>query len=287
MTLSHRHHYIPRFLIDKFADESNSVWVYNKIDGTILKNKKSSKSIFFERDRNNFELNDQVVDNIEKLYGDIDSSIAKVLDSVLSTHTMSGRDLTMLILLATFSKWRVPSADEKFHSDSKSIPLEDLGVKIRPVDPLVLPNEKELDAIKEMEIFREVKRLIFSTQSLLNEESLNEIHKNSFIVSYDEFPALLGDVPIIEKKVDHHYKWDYFIFPLSSSETLICSGGTEKRISHKAFYLQKDLTILHIAKKYVVCKSREHLVRILGIYKTLSDENKTHLLEKFIFEYIK
>lgn len=287
MTISRRHHYIPRFLIDKFADFDNKVWVYNKEEGKILKSKQSSKSIFFEMDRNNFDVNGKTIDNIELMYSAVDNLLSKNLDKVLSTHSMSGRELTMLISLVTLTKWRIPASDEKFINQFKDIPIEQLGLTIRPIDREMEVNEEEVNRIKGMEIVKEVNRLLLSIQPLIREENLDEIHKNCFIVSDDEFPALLGDVPIIESSNSSYETLENFIFPLSSNETLICKRGAEKYVPQKIFHIQKDLTTFHLANKYIICKSKEQLLKIADIYSTLLTENKTHLLTKYVFEFIK
>lgn len=287
MTISRRHHYIPRFLIDKFADIDNKVWVYNKEEGRILKNKQSSKSIFFEIDRNNFDVNGRTIDNLELIYGAVDNLLSKNLEKVLTTQTMTGRELTLLILLVTLTKWRIPASDENFINKFKDIPIEKLGLAIRPVDTTKDVNEDELRRIKDMEIVKEVNRLLLSIQPLLREENLDDIHKNCFIVSDDEFPSLLGDVPLIENQNDSCDTLEDFIFPLSSRETLICKRGSEKYISQKLFYIQRDLTTFHLANKYVVCKSKEQLIKIAEIYSRLQTEKNTHLLIKYLFEFIK
>lgn len=287
MAISRRHHYIPRFLIDNFADIDNKVWVYNKEEGKILKNKQSSKSIFFEMDRNNFDVNGKTIDNIELMYSEVDNLLSKNLDKVLSTHAMTGRELTLLILLVTLTKWRIPASDEKFIKNFKDIPIEQLGLKIRPIDKGMKANEEDIKRIKEMEIVKEVNRLLLSIQPLIREDNLDEIHKNCFIVSEDEFPSLLGDVPIIENPNNSYETLEDFIFPLSSIETLICKRGAEKYVSQKIFHIQKDLTTFHLANKYVICKSKEQLLKIADIYSTLLTEKKTHLLTKYVFEFIK
>lgn len=287
MAISRRHHYIPRFLIDNFADIDNKVWVYNKEKGEILKNKQSSKSIFFEMDRNNFDVNGKTSDNIELMYSEVDNLLSKNLDKVLSTYAMTGRELTLLILLVTLTKWRIPASDEKFIKNYKDILIEQLGLKIRPVDKGMKANEEDIKRIKEMEIVKEVNRLLLSIQPLIREDNLDEIHKNCFIVSDDEFPSLLGDVPIIENPNNSYETLEDFIFPLSSNETLICKRGAEKYVSQKIFHIQKDLTTFHLANKYVICKSKEQLLKIADIYSTLLTEKKTHLLTKYVFEFIK
>mgnify|MGYP002777104071 CR=1 FL=1 len=253
----------------------------------ILKSKQSSKSIFFEMGRNNFDVNGETVDNIELLYSEIDNLLSKYLDKVLSTHSMTGRELTMIILLVTLTKWRIPASDEKFRKRFRDIPIEQLGLALRPVDKEMEVKEEDVKRIKEMEITKEVNRLLLSIQPLLREQNLDEIHKNCFIVSDDEFPSLLGDMPIIERPNDSYETLEDFIFPLSSNETLICKRGAQKHISQKIFHIQKDLTTFHLANKYVVCKSKEQLLKIAEIYSTLLADNKTHLLTNYVFEFIK
>ncbi|MBC3540414.1 DUF4238 domain-containing protein [Rufibacter sediminis] len=284
MAISNRHHYIPRFLIDKFTDSDKKVWVYNKIEGRIQKNKQSSKSIFFEMGRNNFDINGEKADNIEQLYGEVDNLLSKNLEKVLSTHSMSGRELTLLILLVSLTKWRIPSSDERFKSQFQDIPSEQLGLAIRPIGKTE-SDEEALKKIKEMDFIKEVNRLLLPIQPLLREENLNEIHKNCFIVSHEDFPSLLGDTPIIESLNTSYETLGNFIFPLSKNETLVCKRGTSKKNPQTVFYIQKDLTMFHLAQKYVVCKSKEHLLNIARIHQTLLQENKAHLLTKYIFNF--
>ena len=287
MKISRRHHYIPRFLIDKFADSDNKVWVYNKVEGRILKNKQSSKSVFFEMDRNNFDVNGKTIDNIELIYGEVDNLLSRNLHKVLSTQNMTARELTMLILLVSITKWRVPASDQLFVEKFKNIPIEHLGLKIKPINKEMKVILEDFNRIKEMEIVKEINRLLISIQPLIVGVNLDEIHNNCFIVSNSEFPSLLGDVPIIENQNDSYETLEDFIFPLSSNETLICKRNAEKDIYNKLFYIQKDLTIFHLANKFVICKSKEHLEKIAEIYSTLKTENKTDLLIKYVFEFIK
>ena len=286
METSDRHHYIPRFLIKNFSDSDNKLWVYNKEERRILKNKQSPKSIFFEWGRNTFNINGKPSDNIEKIYGALDDLYAKTLDRILKTQTMAGSELTLMISLVSLIKWRIPKADDIFNN-LKDIPIENLGADILPVDKNVKVDNNEINRIKDMEIVKETKRLLLSIQPLLKEDVLDEIHKNCFIVSFDEFPALLGDCPIIESPNSGFETLENFIFPLSTNDTLICKRGAEKSISQKLFYIQKDLTVFHLSNKYVACKNREQLEKIAEIYLRLEKENKTNLLTKYVFEFIK
>jgi hypothetical protein len=129
---------------------------------------------------------------------------------------------------------------------------------------------------------------LFPIQPIGNEALLSETHRNCFLVKFDEFPTVIGDCPIIESSEPSGFEnLGDFIFPLSSNTTLICKRNAEKYISNKLFYIQRDLTIFHLANQYVACKSREHLINMVQIYAQVKSENKTSLLAKYIFEFIR
>ncbi len=286
MELSKRHHYIPRFLIKNFANENNMLWVYNKEQKRVLKTQQSPKAIFFEWDRNLFDVNGMPGDNIEKMYADVDDLLSKILDKILATQSMTGHELTWMIFLVGLMKWRIPKVDILFKELIKDIPIADLGLKMRPVDPGVKTDTEVEKRIENLDIVKETKRLLLAVQPLINDNILSEIHKNCFILSDNQFPGLLGDCPIIEAPNEGFHVLENFIFPLSSNDTLICKRGCSKNISSKLFYIQKDLTIFHLSERYVACKDRNHLEKVVNIYTTLVNENKVHLLPKYIFEFI-
>jgi len=131
--LSKRHHYIPKFLIKNFSDSDEMLWVYNKTEKRIKKNRQSPKAIFFELGRNLFDVNGEQVDNIEKMYGEVDDLLSKTLEKILLTNTMSGRDLTLMIYFASLMKWRIPKADINAMNLIRDIPIENLGLAVRPL----------------------------------------------------------------------------------------------------------------------------------------------------------
>jgi hypothetical protein len=179
--LSHRHHYIPRFLIKNFSDHNNMLWVYNKQERKIINNQQSPKAIFFEWDRNLFDINGKPGDNVEKMYGEVDDLLSKTLEKILATHKMTGRELTLMIYLVSLMKWRIPKVDEHARDLVKDMLIEHLGIAIRPVNPSEKADSEALKKIYEMDIVNETKRLLLSIQPLLNSDLLDEIHRNCFI----------------------------------------------------------------------------------------------------------
>lgn len=123
MEQSSRHHYIPRFLIKNFADDKNMLWVYNKEQKRIVKTQRSPKAIFFEWDRNLFDVNGTLADNIEKMYADVDDMLSKTLDKILSTHLITGSELTWMIFLVGLMKWRIPKTNIFFKELTNNTPI--------------------------------------------------------------------------------------------------------------------------------------------------------------------
>lgn len=284
--LSKRHHYIPRFLIKNFGNSENKLWVYNKMEKRFLKTPQSPKAIFFEMNRNTFDINGNPGDNIEKIYADVDDLLAKTLDKILSTHVMTGKEQSLMIFLVSLMKWRIPKADILFGKLSMDIPIEDLGIAFRPVDPSMNADVESINKIYDLDVVKELKRLLLSVQPLLRQDNFDETHKSCFIMTHDQIPALLGDCPLIETPNTGFENLENFIFPLSSTDTLICKKGSQQFITSPIFFFQKDLAIFHLSEKYVACKSRDHLKKIINTYYVLENEGKAHLTTGLIFEYI-
>ncbi|MGX5683140.1 DUF4238 domain-containing protein [Chryseobacterium cucumeris] len=283
---SKRHHYIPKFLSKNFSDENNMLWVYNKESKRIISKMQSPKAIFFEDGRNLFDINGNKGDNIERMYEEVDTLLSKTLTKILKSQQMSGRELTWMIYLANLTKWRVPKVDDIAKNLVKDIPIEQLGLAIRPIDSSKEITQEVINNLNKKEIIQETKRILLSIQPISNEESLDEIHKNCFITFYDKFPSLIGDCPIIEEDNLNYKTMGNFIFPLSDSATLVCKKDAKKEIKSELFYIWKDLNIFHLSQKYVACKSRDQLEKMEKLYKIMVEKGDLHFLQKAVFDQI-
>lgn len=285
MSNSHRHHYIPKFLIKNFLDDEGLLWVYDKRKKTF--SKKSPKSIFFEWDRNLFDIGGKQSDNLEKVYAEFDDLLAATVNRVLTTHEMSAIDRSLIIFLAALMKWRVPASDENFEKLKHTIPLERLGIKIRRADQSQPEDKDELDRVVNTEIVKEAKRLLLAIQPLFQDENFKDIKAGCFILIEDKYPALIGDCPMIEASNPSYTSLENFIFPLSSYGTFVYKKGAERYISNALFCIQRDLATFHLAEQYIAGKCKDHLKKIIYIYSTLEKEQKTHLPIKYLFEFVK
>ena len=289
MTLSKRHHYIPQFLIKRFADDDNMLYIYDKEKSAFAKARRSPKSVFFEMNRNTLYFNGIPNDGLEKLYAELDEVLSKHLRELTRSGTITEEALISILLMASSMKWRLPANDNLFDAKDKEYPYEKLPVKI------TIKKDDETDHTEAMEylinskFFKNTKRLIFPFLPFyenlnISEEKLLRVQNNSYVNSNTNIISILGDVPLIESDINNLDDFGNFILPLGNNETFICNDSQEKNVKNIAFYLNKDLAMFHQAQKYVVCKDKEYLQKIIETYKQLKEIEQTKIINQYIFK---
>ena len=273
MSISRRHHYIPQFLIRHFTDDRGFLHVYDKETDEIVQ--RSPKMAFYEWNRNTFTVGEKEVDHLEKLYSDLDQDFAANLAEVLSDSESDAGSLANLLLLAMTLKWRTPASDEEFNRLKQDMTMADLGIRIILKDPTQKVEPKALQRLLDSDLFKEGKRTLLPIQPFLNadktlnEAKLIELHENSYLhrLADKRYPAILGDCGIIEQSRVAYDQLGNFVFPLSSTVTLICKKNTRAHVGDIArFYSCRDLTTLFSAKRYVGCANKEHLQSLIAVY---------------------
>lgn len=287
MNKSRRHHYIPKFFIKNFTDDDGLLYIYNKEKDSILKNRQSPKGIFFEMDRNTVDFSGQKLDQLEKVYSELDSELAKDYLNALERKIVTPEELVSITLLANLLKWRVPNRDLEFDEIKNDLSQKELSIKIQGKNKIDKIDPKAIKHLENSEIFIETKRILISLLPLLTENKLLKIHNHSFFQINPAFPCLIGDDPIIMESSDFK-KIGNFIFPMSSAITFIYKEGSIKRNIKKGggFCFERDLAILNNSSKYIGCKDRTHLENIIAIYKQIKKDRKIENIDKHIFNYI-
>jgi hypothetical protein len=287
MGASHRHHYIPQFLIKNFSDEDGLIYVFNKQTGRIDHKQQRAKSIFFEWDRNTIKSHEAELDNIEQLYSALDNKFASDLKKVLESKHISENELVSIIILAHTLKWRIPLNDHIFNEVKNNTSLEELSISIKPKNHKGNIDEEAIKEIEASEIFKESKRVILPLLPFLkNPERLMSIYKNCYINTNLNFTSLIGDCPIIEKTGTGMNDVNSFIFLLSSTDTFVYKPDSKKKVTSILFYLNKDLATFHLSEKYVACKSKDYLEKIASYYNQMKIDNKIEDIVKFIFDFV-
>lgn len=283
---SKRHHYIPKFFIKNFTDDDGLLFIYNKLEKKISNKKHSPKSIFFETNRNTVDFSGHKLDNLEKLYSELDNKISPDIKNVLLAKKITPEELVSITLLASLLKWRIPQSDEIFNVIKEDLTQEDLAITIEVKDKNIKVDEKAIEHIEKSDSFKETKRVLLAILPLLKSKTILDIYNYSFIQTSSIFPSVIGDCPVIEKYNQDIYKIEDFILPLSSTETFIYKQGCKKEIKSPMFFIQRDLAIMNSSEKYIGCKSKEHLEKIVEIYNQTVSGNQIENVHKYIFNLI-
>lgn len=291
MSISKRHHYIPQFLIKRFADTDNMLYLYDKEKGAFAKEKRSPKSVFFEMNRNTLEIAGIPNDNLEKLYAELDAKFAADLTAMAQEGNITVERLTSLLLFVSSLKWRLPANDSLFEKEEEKHLYENLPITITVKNDDGSDNTEAIRHLIESDTFKQTKRIIFPFLPFydgknLSPEKILKVHENSFINSNDRITSILGDSPLIEGSKSSIDNFGNFILPLGNAETFICTDSPLKKVNSVAFYASKDLAMFHNARKYVVCSSKDHLVAIIETYKELERNHRTHLITEHIFKFV-
>ncbi|UUC44191.1 DUF4238 domain-containing protein [Flavobacterium cerinum] len=288
MGISKRHHYIPQFLIKRFADKDNMLYLYDKEKQAFAKEKRSPKSVFFEMNRNTWYFDGVPNDNIEKLYAELDEKFSRDIVEISRSGIITEEALTSILVMASSLKWRLPSNDDLFDAKDKEFPYDKLPINIVIKRNDGSDHKEALEYLMNSELFKQTKKLIFPFLPFydnfnISEEKLLRVHRNSYININPNIKSILGDVPLIESDSNDLENFGNFILPLSSTETFICNDSQSKNIKNATFYLNKDLAMFHQAKKYIVCNDKEYLHQIADVYNQIQANGQIEKINRYLF----
>lgn len=290
MSISKRHHYVPQFLIRRFADAEGMLYLYNKETGTFAKEKRSTKAVFFDMNRNTVKMGGVENDSMEKLYAVLDERFADTLKDILNNGNLSVGNVGSMLIFASTLKWRVMANDGKFDEADQRLGYEDLPITIKVSKENQVQNEEAIQNLVNSDLFRMSKRVILPFLPFYGDEGLSEnkllkAHNRSYFHNNEKVISILGDSPIIEDKNVSDHDFGNFIFPVGNHDTFICSDRGNQQVNHYAFYVNKDLAMFHQAEKYVVCSNKEHLEQIIQAYNFLAAGGNLNQITDFIFSF--
>jgi hypothetical protein len=284
---SKRHHYIPRFYIKKFCNSNGNIYVNDKSDSSNYDNitSKVPKKIFFEWNRNTFEVDGEESTVIEKIYGDIEDKIAPYLDSLVNStgvgdvQTIDVEVLRNLIYLGYLTKWRVPKNDDYVDKLNSSLSFDDLNFFAK-----IKTSIFSLNDAWPISIVPEIKRLLFPTLLFSRKEEYSKVFRNTFIISFPQ-PLFITDNPFVEFSLDTEKEFQSFIFPLSSNLLLVYCDFIQKMefvdfLSNndssgkyiEYLYTCVQVTLMWHSLKYIGCEYKEQLKHYLSVVSDFSDK---------------
>ncbi len=288
MQLSRRHHYIPQFLINGFTGDENKVAVYDIKEKRFWKTNASSKQIFFEWNRNIFEINNEETDFVEKLYKNIDNDFAEIYNEIKNQKEPQLDILQWfhLILFIGITYWRIPKTDNEIKSYINNSTRKDLFFEIRNKETNQDAPKEIYNRILREDSFIESYRMIKPLFDWIKKDPSKEIEnwKLYYAANSNEL-HLLGDNPIILRDdcVENIFN-NELIFPLTKGKKVYHTKGKKIKKIPPENSVKIDILIMLQSTRYICGPDRNYLNAIVMLSQRYNTEERKLKLKEEVFE---
>ncbi len=289
MTFSKRHHYIPKFYLKGFTDSKDKFSIYD-IERKVLKSKDfSTKTHFYEENRNTFDFANTKTDYLEDVYQKIEDKLKHVfleLQQALGPIQITSEKIFSIQLFIYSTYWRLPKLDGQMIELLKDIDPRKLGYKI--IDTKTgksAPDEVYKQMVSDKNFIESYRAAYPLMQFMKCDENL-DLENWRIYYSKTGGKHICGDYPIVLRDTNNHNILNNeILFPLTKKQMLVRTKKTYiiKELPPE-FSLKLDLIIFLQSKKYVCCSDRSYLEMLSHLkeaYKT-----KVSLLKNELFEYL-
>lgn len=273
---SWRHHYIQQFLIKGFLNERAKVFVFDKELNKIKTKEQSTKSIFFEENKNTiFFENGRSSSIIEDLlYMNKDNSFSEIIkefqnSKLTNENLLTTKKITEFAYYIIDLFWRIPYSDE---------------ISKRIIDNIVKKKNYE---INEKDSFYKQYRSLLYKFTLKNPDKLKN-KKNGFITKIFEIKnnfLILGDNPIIYERepesFDDLFDLDYCI--AISSNRIVMQSLTEVDFFSDSMVMDYNNIVIEQSKRFVCSGSKQILQSCIEYSKNVKELDLEKEFRKKIF----
>jgi hypothetical protein len=290
LNITKRHHYIPEFWIKGFVAEDGSISVFNKDKGELEKKRKSPKQIFFEWNRNSFNINGEKNDFIEKLYQLGESQFSKTHNKIIEKQEqieLSPYEIFHLMYFISEMHWRLPSQDNNSDDYINKIAHDNSILKVK--DKITGENisEKVFDKLKNEPFFIKTSKVIRGMEDFirLNKNIKLENWRLFYIPENNPQLGLLSDNPLIirDNKTSNILESE-LIFSISKGKTIYHTNGKILREIPSENRIDIDVLTFIQAKKMVCGSNPKYLEDIANLSKLYDTENRVKYLKEKVFE---
>lgn len=261
---SWRHHYLQQFLIKGFLNAKNKVFIYNKELDKIQKKEKSSKSIFFEENKNTifFENGNSTSIIEDLLYMKKDDTFGKLIIE-LQNSELPNENLLNDQKISDFASfiidlfWRIPYTD---------------GVAKEIIDEVL---RKKGNEIPEKDSFYKQYRSMLYQLTLNNPEKLKNKKVGFYTKVFDikNNILILGDNPIVYEKEPENYDdlFDLDYCVAISSNRMVMQSLNEVEFFCDSKVMDYNNLVIEQSKKYVCSGNRVLLQACIDYNKNVKE----------------
>lgn len=287
MSNSKRHHFIPKFFIKGFTGPDGKVAVFNKIKNELDPIRKSPRQIFFEWNRNTFQVNGEKTDYVEKLYQFTEDQFAPLYKKIIrKDYKIRTQDFFPIIHFIGNCHYRVPSQDDSAEQRIFNSTNQELFLKILKKGSNEEAPKEMYERIRNDKSFIESTKLMLSVADFLNADLPSNFSNWKIYEAASEVQLhLIGDNPVVQKDSNYSnlFKSD-FMFPLSSGKTLYHVNGNPIREMKPENRVAADLLLFIQSDKYVCGPDDSFLNAIAQKAKAYDNKEGIKYLKNQVFE---
>lgn len=274
MSTSVKHHFIPKFYLKRFTNESGRFYIYKVKEDRFVANGKLfyPSEYFFEKNANTVELEEGRPDFIESEYSHIDSEIAAIIEKVdRGNHSLTLQEWEKIQYFTVVMYWRSPYNFSRVQSYVRNANSNELGINIsrkrKHQQAVHLAQATWLEALKNDINF--IKFMKLSLSAVTDNEVFNTQGPDyGRIIEFpdaQELPKLVSDNPIIYRRpgVESLHR-DGLIFKMTHDKVLFRHNYVNLEISSRKRFMI-DVLYLMQAHNYVACTD-------MGYIRTLRNE---------------
>jgi hypothetical protein len=288
--LSWRHHYIPQFYLKGFVNRNKTLAIYDKKADLIKGGEYSTKTHFFEKDRNTLLLNGEKNDFIETiLYKQIDDDISNLFKNIINKdlNFLTPENLFTLKMFISFLYWRIPANDKLINHFIDNYDFNELGFKIINKETKESANQELIEKFKTNPAFRRMYSFILPYSTFKMNYLEEDENRWKSIANDNEGLQLTCDNPVITLLKDRFYEKDQkLIFPVTSQKMVFYGQTSKSGKLPREFYLQADLAMFHVADRYVCGPDKSYLEDLLELYRIQKDFDKTDRIIPDLFKFL-
>ncbi|WP_417941495.1 DUF4238 domain-containing protein [Flavobacterium sp. RS13.1] len=280
---STKHHYLPVFYLNGFADENQQLFVYDKIKNEILE-KQNPSSKFYKNHLNNFRQDGKVLFSFEeKMFTPSDTRVAPLFSRFknILNYEFSAVDKVEILHFLSQLYWRSPETHEKYIElikkegfSNKHFQVSKNGKQLKDEEIPEIINK----ILNDPETQKMFKHIIPLTNGSI-EESKKLFDKWKVIdLTNDQARLITGDNPFLINNKDFRIDniFEELIFPLSKDKVLILSDESPDFFDSIAL-VNINILILHQSKRFIASENRNQLETVIGNYNHFKNLN---LLDK-------
>ncbi|WP_298370912.1 DUF4238 domain-containing protein [uncultured Lutibacter sp.] len=293
MKNSERHHYIPEFFIKGFIGDDGKLSVFDKTKGEISKLRKSPKQVFFDWNRNTFEVNGIETDFVENLYQFGENMFAptfKKLTEKFEPILIEPYDLLHLFLFIATTHWRVPSQDNTKTDYSKFLGNENSFFSLKNKEKGKNVSKEIYERILNEPAFKESTKIMRAVQNFIESDTKKNV--DNWKLYYTEKGMnqfnLLSDNPLILWNENcKNILNSESIFPLSKGKIIYHTNGKKLLELQPTHRISVDILAFINADKMVCGSNKEYLLAISKLAQQYDTDRKIELLKYEVFKIFK